>query len=102
MPSGEPEAPGRKRRANAGTPGAGPASAKPSWKISHVMRMTPPMRATPRNGPPTCEMPSEARGTPPNGNEKRSTSARVWAAGRPITRHGPSGAMTAATAWYSA
>ena len=95
-------APGRKRRANDGIAGAGPASAKPSWKISQVMRMTPPMRATPRNGPPTCEMPSEASGTPPKGNEKRSASARVWAAGRPITRHGPSGAIRAATAWYNA
>ena len=91
LPSGEPDAPGRMRRANAGTPGAGPASANPSWKMSHVMRITPPMRATPRNGPPTCEMPSEASGTPPNGNEKRSASASVWAAGRPITRHGPLG-----------
>ena len=60
------------------------------------------MRATPRNGPPTWDIPSDASGTPPNGNEKRNASASVCAAGRPITRHGPFGAISAATAWYSA
>ena len=97
-PCGDPEACGRIRRANAGTP----TSANPSCMMTQVMRMTPPIRATPRNGPPTWEIPIDASGTPPNGNENRSASASVWAAGRPITRHGPFGAISAATAWYSA
>ncbi len=51
------------------------------------------------SGPPTCEIPIDASGTPPNGKDRRSASASVWITGRPITRHGPVGAIAAATDW---
>ena len=73
--------------------------AKPSWNTTQVRRMTPPTRATPASGPAAWEMPRLASGTPPNGNEKRSASTSVCAAGRPITRQRPPGEARAATPW---
>ena len=73
--------------------------AKPSWNTTHVSRITPPTRTTPASGPAAWAMPRLASGTPPNGNEKRSASTSVWAAGRPIARHRPAGAASAATPW---
>ena len=64
-----------------------------------MSRITPPTRTMPANGPPTWLMPRLASGTPPNGNEKRTASTSVWAAGRPMTRHRPGGATSAATPW---
>ena len=77
-------------------------SAKPTWRTAHVMRMTPPTRTIPRNGPPTWLMPRLASGTPPNGNEKRTASTRANAAGRPITRQRPDGEASAARPWKQA
>ena len=74
----------------------------PSWNTTQVSRITPPTRTTPTSGPPTCDMPIVARGTPPNGNENRSASASVCAAGRPITRHDPTGATSSARRWKQA
>ena len=71
----------------------------PSWNTTQVTRITPPIAAIWPNGPATCEIPIDASGTPPNGNEKRSASASVCITGRPITRHGPMGAIAAATEW---
>ena len=76
--------------------------AKPTWNTTHVSRITPPTRTTPANGPAASAMPRLASGTPPNGHEKRSASASVWANGRPIVLHRPSGAATAAAAWNEA
>ena len=67
-----------------------------------MSRMTPPTRTTPANGPAAWEIPRLASGTPPNGHEKRSASASVWANGRPIVLHRPIGAATAAAAWNEA
>ena len=61
----------------------------PIWNTIHVSSTTPPTRATPSSGPPACEMPSVASGTPPNGKPRRIASTSVCAAGRPITRHRP-------------
>ena len=97
-PCGRPLAPARLRATTCGTAGAGPASANPTWNTTHVSRITPPSRAMPSSGPPACEMPSVASGTPPKGNDIRTISTSVWAAGRPIVRQGPVGAKPAAAA----
>ena len=76
--------------------------AKPICKTTHVIRITPPTRTMPASGPPTWLMPRLASGTPPNGNEKRTASTSVWAAGRPMTRQRPGGAISAATPWNEA
>ena len=51
------------------------------------------------SGPPAWLIPMLASGTPPNGQENRSASTRVCAAGRPITRQRPFGATSAASPW---
>ena len=97
----------RGERRPVGSPRRGAArrsrrAAKPSWNTTHVRRITPPTRAIPTSGPAAWVMPRLASGTPPNGNEKRSASTRVWAAGRPITRQRPFGAASAARPWRQA
>ncbi len=72
---------------------------KPIWKTIQVIRITPPMRATPANGPATWAMPIDASGTPPNGNEKRSASTSVCAVGRAMICQRPAGTASAAQAW---
>ena len=72
---------------------------KPTWKTTHVTRITPPTRASSASGPAACEMPRLASGTPPAGNEKRTASTSVWAAGRPMMRHRPVGAASSASPW---
>ena len=76
--------------------------ANPSCSTTHVSRITPPTRTTPASGPATWAMPRLASGTPPNGNEKRTASTSVWAAGRPTTRQRPVGATSSARPWNAA
>ena len=102
MPCGAPDAPRWLRRANAGTAGDGPASANPIWSVTHVSNTAPPTRTMPTSGPALWLMARLASGTPPNGKQNRNASATVCAAGRPITRHTPVGAIIAASPWKAA
>jgi len=89
-------------RANAGTTGDGPDNANPIWNTNHVSRIEPPTALTVANGPAACPIGKLARGTPPKGKQNLKASARVCAAGRPMTRQGPRGAIHAAVAWTPA
>ena len=92
-----PTARGSPRRSPRAAADISAPSAKPTWNTTHVMRITPPTRAMPASGPSAWAMPRLASGTPPNGNENRSASTRLWAAGRPITPQRPGGATSSAT-----
>ena len=60
------------------------------------------MRTMPTSGDADCEMASEARGTPPNGNEKRNVSANAWASGSATSGYMLRDPTTEATPWNAA